>query len=341
MRIAINGFGRIGRTFLRVLLEKGVGGNGGNGGVEVVAINIGTLNPELVAHTFKYDTTMGVFEGAVSVSGNVLTIGSHKILLFAELSAESLPWRSHSIDWVVECSGHYTKAEDAYQHIRAGAKKVLISAPATGADCTVIPGVNNQIFDANNHLIVSLGSCTSNALLPMLKVIHEACGIKRAFVVTTHAYTNTQALLDGGASSSKDLRKHRAAPLNIIPASTGADRMVGEVLPELQGRVSALAIRVPVSNVSLLEVTWVAERAVSTESILAAFDSAASKGALQGILLTTAEQLVSSDYLKHPASVIIDKPLCSVREDMGTAFGWYDNEWGYSCRLRDFLVSAQ
>src|SRR3989339_1345826 len=189
MRIAINGFGRIGRALLRVLLEERVGGNGG---VEVVAINIGTLDPALVAHTFKYDTTMGVFKGSVSVSGNVLTIGSHKILLFAELSAESLPWRHHSIDWVVECSGHYTKSEDAYQHIRAGAKKVLISAPATGADCTIIPGVNNQLFDAKNHLIVSLGSCTSNALLPMLKVIHEACGIKRAFVVTTHAYTNTQ-----------------------------------------------------------------------------------------------------------------------------------------------------
>lgn len=335
MRIAINGFGRIGKTFLRVLLESG------SKGIEVVAINVGTLDPELVAHTFKYDTTMGKFKEDVVVAGRVLIIGSHKIMLFAETSAESLPWQQQAIDWVVDCTGRYTKAEDAYQHIRAGAKKVLISAPASGVDCTIIPGVNDHLYDSASHHIVSLGSCTSNALLPMLKIIHDVCGIKRAFVVTTHAYTNAQSLLDGGPSSCSDVRKYRAAPLNMIPASTGADRVIGEVLPALAGRVSALAIRVPVSNVSLLEVTWSSERIVSLERLLEAFDTACQKGPLRNIVSATDAQLVSSDYLQHPASVIVDKLLCSVQDDMGTAFGWYDNEWGYSCRLRDFLLSAQ
>ncbi len=333
MRIAINGFGRIGRTFLRVLLENHERAKK----IEVVAINVGGGDVAAVAHLFKYDTTMGTYEGMVAAVGNILTVGHYKIRLLAEKSAEALPWRDLNVDWVVDCSGHYTKAEDAYQHIRAGAKKILISAPAHGADCTIIPGVNDQKYEPNNHIIVSLGSCTTNALMPTLKVIQEAFTIETAFVVTTHSYTNTQALLDGGASSSHDLRKHRAAPLNIIPASTGADKLVGEIIPALEGKVAAAAIRVPVSNISLLEVTWSSGHELTKELVLKAFDDAA-KGALKCILDTTDEQLVSSDYIGNPCSVTIDRPLVNARGRMATVFGWYDNEWGYCCRLGDFLA---
>ncbi|HBL98570.1 TPA: type I glyceraldehyde-3-phosphate dehydrogenase [Candidatus Dependentiae bacterium] len=332
MRIAINGFGRIGRTFLRVLLENPDRAKK----IEVVAVNMGGNDIAAAAHMFKYDTTMGTYEGVVSVVGNILTVGHYKIRLLSEKSAENLPWRDLNIDWVVDCSGRYTKAEDAYQHIRAGAKRILISAPAQGADCTIIPGVNDQKYDASNHLIVSLGSCTTNALMPTLKVIQDAFLIESAFVVTTHSYTATQALVDGGASGA-DLRKYRAAPLNIVPATTGADKLVGEVIPELEGRVAAVAIRVPVANVSLLEVTWTSGHVLTKEGVLKAFDDAA-KGALKGILDTTDEQLVSSDYLGNPFSVVIDRPLVGVNGRMATVFGWYDNEWGYCCRLGDFLA---
>lgn len=333
MRIAINGFGRIGRTFLRTFLSapelfpKN----------EIVAINIGPGELAATAHLFKYDTTMGSFEGSVTVSGNLLTVGSHKIRLFAEKSAEALPWHDLDVDWVVECSGHYTKSADAQQHIRAGARKVLISAPAQDPDVTIIPGVNEHLYDRKNHLIISLGSCTTNALMPTLKVIQETWGIEQAFVVTTHAYTNSQALLDGVASSMKDLRRHRAAPCNIVPAPTGAQKMIAEIFPQLSDKVSATAVRVPVSNVSLLEVTWNSLQQLDKNSIQKTF-AAAAKNGLKGIVAVTDEQLVSSDFMGDPSSVIIDQSMTGACGTMGTVFGWYDNEWGYSCRMRDFLA---
>ncbi|MBN2267070.1 MAG: type I glyceraldehyde-3-phosphate dehydrogenase [Candidatus Babeliaceae bacterium] len=334
MRIAINGFGRIGRSFLRVLLsdpkvrEK----------IVVVAINVGGLDRKDTAHLFKYDTTMGQWKGKVAVEDDKLLIEGHIITLLAERDARKLPWEKLEIDWVVDCSGKYTDAADARQHLEAGAKKVLISAPATGPDCTIVPGVNDGAYDAKRDSIISLGSCTTNALMPMLKVIIEEFGIERAVVVTTHAYTNSQSLLDSGPLPDHDLRSYRAAPLNIIPHGTGASRLISEFFPQLDGRVSARALRVPVSNVSLLEVSWVAPREMHREMVNEAFYNAAAKGSLRGIVETSSEQLVSSDFIGDSASVIIDEGLTSVSGSLGTVFGWYDNEWGYSCRLRDFLM---
>lgn len=334
-RIAINGFGRIGRTFLRVLLRDPEASKG----LEIVAINIGDLDPAGIAHLFKYDTTMGVFPANIQVIDKQLLVGNYKIRIFANREVAALPWRDLGIDWVVDCSGQFTEQEAAYQHIRAGAKRVLISAPAAGADCTVIPGVNDHAFDPLQHLVVSLGSCTTNALLPLLKVVNDNTGIESATAVTVHAYTNTQGLLDGGAHDTKDLRRHRAAPMNIVPATTGAEKLVGTILPELAGRVSAMSIRVPVADVSFLEVSFVSKHELTSEAINTWFKHAA-QNALRSIISVTNEQLVSSDFLGDSHSVIYDATLTLTKGNLGTIFGWYDNEWGYSCRMRDFLRSA-
>src|SRR5579863_5824125 len=234
-RIAISGFGRIGRTFLRCVLhnkktlEK----------LQIVAINIGQSQPDFVAHMFKYDTLMGIFPGSISVENNELVIDDYRIKIVTELDPVKLPWKTLDIDWVVDCTGNFTHREGAEKHITAGAKRVLISAPAHDEDVAIIPGVNEQLFDPAKHVIVSLGSCTTNAFMTMLKVINDAFGIVRGFMTTTHAYTNSQVLLDVEA---KDLRFSRAAALNIIPATTGASKMLGKVLPHLEGKVSAIGI---------------------------------------------------------------------------------------------------
>lgn len=331
-RIAINGFGRIGRTFLRVLLHD----PDASKGLDVVAINIGDLDPASVAHLFKYDTTMGVFRQNIQVVDKQLVVGNYRIRIFAHTQIGVLPWGDLGIDWVVDCTGQFTEQEAAYQHIRAGAKRVLISAPADGAECTVIPGVNDHVFDPAQHMVVSLGSCTTNALLPLLKVVNDAVGIESATVVTVHAYTNSQGLLDGGAYSVKDLRRHRAAPLNIVPSTTGAEKLVGAVLPVLTGRVSAMAVRVPVADVSFLEVSFVTQQELQIGSINNWFEHAA-KNSMKNILSVNHEQLVSSDFLGDSHSVIFDATLTLAKGQLGTIFGWYDNEWGYSCRMRDFL----
>lgn len=331
MRIAVNGMGRIGKNFLRALiadkkaLEK----------ITVVAINIGPSPKEYVAHQFKYDTLLGTYRGDVSLNGDILHIDKNEIKIFAESKADQLPWKALNIDWVVDCSGNYTHREQAQQHLTSGAKAVLISAPAHGDDVTIIPGVNDSAFDAGKHTIVSLGSCTTNALLPMLKVLHDAFEIKQAFMTTVHAYTNSQVLLD---ANGKDPRRARAAAINCIPTTTGAVETVNKVMPELGNTIVGVSLRVPLDKVSLIDLVVYLKQKVTAEMVNKNFQKAAQFGALKVILTCTKEPLVSSDFKGNDSSVIIDELLTSAQGNMAKVFGWYDNEWGYSQRLKDFLL---
>jgi glyceraldehyde 3-phosphate dehydrogenase (phosphorylating) len=328
-RIAINGFGRIGRNFLRTVLEDPKA----NKVLEIVAINVGPSNVESLAHLFKYDTLLGTFPGTVSSDATNLYIDDLTIPFIAQ--AQQLDWHRFQVDWVVESSGHFTTRESAQQHITAGAKRVLITAPAQNEDITIIPGVNDAEFNPLQHYIVSLGSCTTNALLPMLKVLHEAFSIVSGFMTTVHAYTNSQVLLD---VERPDPRRARAAALNIIPTTTGAMKVVDNVYPTLKGAIGGIALRVPVAKVSLIDLTIVVQKTISKEAINAAFNQASS--ALRGIVAVSNEPLVSCDYNKNSYSVTLDALLTEVRGNLGKVFGWYDNEWGYSERLKDFLISA-
>ena len=330
MRVAINGFGRIGRTFLRCLfVDEHIKNT-----IQVVAINVGSSDIQSAAHMFKYDTLMGTFGLPVRMDGNELVIGETRIAIIAELDPEKLPWKNLSIDWIVECTGHFTHRKDAQKHINAGAQRVLISAPAHDEDIAIIPGVNEEKFNEAQHTIVSLGSCTTNAFLPTLKVINDAFSINRGCMTTTHAYTNTQVLLDVEA---KDLRFSRAAALNIIPASTGASSMIKKIIPELAEKVSAVAIRVPVGKVSLIDLVFETKKELSIDAIHKAFECAA-QAKMKHIVALTMEPLVSSDFSGNNHSVVIDGLLTSACGTMGHVFGWYDNEWGYSMRMRDFLM---
>ena len=328
MRVAINGLGRIGRSFLRCVEKDKI-----HNKIEIVAINIGNSKPEYVAHMFKYDTLMGKFEGEVAIKEDELVINGHRIKIVAELDPEKLPWKKLVIDWVVDCTGKFTHREGAQKHITAGAQRVLISAPAHDEDIAIIPGVNEELFDAAKHNIVSLGSCTTNAFMPTLKVLDDAFGIVRGCMTTVHAYTNSQVLLDVEA---KDLRFSRAAALNIIPATTGAAGMLEKVLPHLADKVSAKAMRVPVGKVSLIDLVFEAKQELSVEAIHDAFRRAA-QGKMKNIAALTMEPLVSSDFSGDSNSVIIDGLLTTTNNTMGQVFGWYDNEWGYSMRMKDFL----
>lgn len=332
LRIAINGFGRIGRNFLRgILLDQKARET-----LDVVAINIGPARIDFVAHMFKYDTLMGTYSGEVSIEGDELIVDDYRIKLLAELDPAQLPWKELGVNWAVECTGRFTHREGAAKHLEGGAQYVLISAPAKNEDVAIIPGVNEEMFDPEQHQIVSLGSCTTNAFMTMLKVLHNAFHIKRGFMTTVHAYTNTQVLLD---VDDKELRRSRAAALNIIPTSTGAAQMLSKVIPDLDNKVSAMALRVPVGKGSLIDLTFEVEKDLSVEAIHAAFKAAAA-GGMKGILSMTMEPLVSSDFSGNNHSVIIDGLLTEAKGNMGKAFGWYDNEWGYSMRLKDFLLLA-
>ncbi len=330
LRIAINGFGRIGRTFLRCMMQD----ESISQQIQIVAINIGNSEPEFTAHMFKYDTLMGTFYGLVAVEGDELLVDDHRIKIIAELDPEKLPWKKLDIDWVVDCTGKFTHRQGAQKHIAAGAKRVLISAPAHDEDVAVIPGVNEYVFDPARHTIVSLGSCTTNAFMPTVKALDDAFGIVRGFMTTTHAYTNSQVLLDVDA---KDLRFSRAAALNIIPATSGASKMLGKVLPHLEGKISIRAVRVPVGKVSLIDFVFETKKDLSVDAIHHVFNDVSRKG-MKNILALTMEPLVSSDFSGNDNSVIIDGLLTNVNGTMGQVFGWYDNEWGYSMRMKDFLV---
>jgi glyceraldehyde 3-phosphate dehydrogenase len=332
MRIAINGFGRIGKTFLRTLLqdvqvrEK----------ITVVGINIGPGNLEDQALLFKYDSVMGTYPGLVTQQGAMLHIDEYAIPLTTALDPLAIPSRQWDVDWMVECSGRFTKREAVAQHLKAGAKKVLISAPATQEDVTIIPGINYHAYDHKRHALVSLGSCTTNALVPAVFIVQRAFGITQAFMTTTHAYTNTQVLLDVDIG---DPRRNRAAALNMVPTTTGATDVIGKIMPELKGLISGHAIRVPVPKVSLIDLTFQSPAALSVDALNNAFKKAC-QGPLKGIVRVTHEPLVSTDFAGDPHSFTLDAELTQVIGNTGKIFGWYDNEWGYSSRLKDFLLFA-
>lgn len=330
MRVAINGFGRIGRSFLRTVLADSKAMQV----INVVLINVGPADVTKVAHMFKYDSIMRTFAGDVRYEQDTLIINNKEIKLVAITDPKQYNWKQHDIDWVVDASGKFASQKLSNVHIQAGARHALITAPCKGDVVTIVPGVNIQQFDRDKDKVVSLASCTTNALMPMLKVIHDQFQVEQAFMTTVHAYTNSQVLLD---LESKDVRKGRAAALNIIPTSTGASAMVGQLMPSLRGKVQAMALRVPVADVSLIDLTVHCAKELSAQIINDACKQAASNE-LKGIMLCTNEPLVSSDYIGNAHSVIVDMPLTQASGLAAKLFGWYDNEWGYSSRLKDFLL---
>jgi len=332
MRIAVNGFGRIGRNFVRAFLcDKDAQKK-----MKLVAINIGPTKLELVAHLFKYDTLLGTFPGIITLRDNMLIIDGHEIIICNQTDPQKIAWGDLSIDWVIESSGHFTTRQKAQQHLDSGASSVLITAPATDEDVSIVMGVNRAIYNPDKHKIVSLGSCTTNALMPILKVLDQNYGIQRGMMTTVHAYTNTQVLLDVETS---DPRRSRAAALNIIPTKTGAADMINKIIPELTGKITTIALRVPVAKVSLIDLVVMTQKKMTQESVNSEFKRAASTD-LKNILDITYEPLVSSDFSGCDTSVIVDGELTEVIDDtMVKVFGWYDNEWAYSQRIKDFLLS--
>ncbi len=330
MKIAINGFGRIGRNFLRALLADSEASEL----ISVVAINNGSGNPEALVHLFKYDTLLGTYAGSVQLDNDYMVIDGHRIKIITELDPAAISWSMYEVSWVVEASGHFTHKKDAYKHIMSGAEYVLITAPAENEDVAIVPGVNEDVFDSAHHKIVSLGSCTTNALVPIVKILHDAFTLTSGMMTTVHAYTNTQVLLDVETS---DMRRSRAAALNIIPTSTGASDVLTKILPELDGVIKSMALRVPVAKVSIIDFSFTAQKSFTIDTIHEAIEQAGNQR-MQGIVDITYEPLVSSDFNKTHYSVVIDGLLTDVNRSMGKLFGWYDNEWGYSMRLKDFLV---
>jgi glyceraldehyde 3-phosphate dehydrogenase len=325
VKIGINGFGRIGRNYLRAALAQGAD-------LDIVAVNDLTDNKTL-AHLLKYDSVGGVLDADVSYDADSITVGDKKIKVFEERDPANLPWGELGVDIVIESTGRFTKAEDAKKHIAGGAKKVLISAPATGDDVTVVMGVNEGDYDPANHVIISNASCTTNCLAPLAKVFNDAFGIERGFMMTAHAYTADQNLQDGPHS---DLRRARGAAINIVPASTGAAKAIGHVLPELNGKLSGSSYRVPVPTGSIVDLTIVTPtEGLTVEQVNEAYKVAAADGRLAGYLQYTEDPIVSSDIQGNPHSSIFDAELTNVSGNLVKVSAWYDNEWGYSNRLVD------
>ena len=326
IRVGINGFGRIGRNFLHAILESGAD-------IDIVAVNDLTDNKTL-AHLLKYDSVLGRANGEVSYDDDSITIGKMKIRSFAERDPKNLPWGELGADIVIESTGFFTDATKAQAHIDAGAKKVIISAPASNEDGTFVMGVNDGDYDSATMNIISNASCTTNCLAPMAKVLDEAFGIQRGLMTTIHAYTGDQNLQDG---PHKDLRRARAAAVNIVPTSTGAAKAVALVLPQLKGKPDGYALRVPVITGSATDLTFTADKDVTVESVNAAIKAAA-EGPLKGILKYTEDPIVSTDIVTDPHSSIFDAGLTKVIGDQVKVVSWYDNEWGYSNRLVDLTV---
>ncbi len=327
-RVAINGFGRIGRQVFKAIygeLQEEL---------EVVAINDLTDNDTL-AHLLRWDSTYGSFDEDIVVSGNSIHVGDLELRAFSERDPANLPWKELGIDIVIESTGFFTDAAKARAHITAGAKKVIITAPANDEDVTLVLGVNDEAYDPENHHIISNASCTTNCLAPVAKVLHQHFGIKHALMTTVHSYTGDQVLLD---APHKDLRRARAAAVNIVPTTTGAARAVALVLPELKGRFDGFALRVPTPTVSLVDLSIEFENDVTVESINAALQEAA-EGDLEGILGYTDEPLVSKDFQGDSRSAIVDGLLTMVTGTrMAKVVAWYDNEWGYSCRVAELAA---
>jgi glyceraldehyde 3-phosphate dehydrogenase len=327
VRVGINGFGRIGRNVLRAGLAKETD-------IEWVAVNDITDNATL-AHLLKYDSILGPYPGSVEVRGDGLIVDGMEIKVFEERDPAKLPWSDLGVDVVLESTGFFTKRADAAKHLEAGAKKVVISAPATEPDLTMVLGVNDDQYDADRHDVISNASCTTNCLAPFAKVAHEAVGIKHGLMTTIHAYTADQRLQD---APHKDLRRARAAAVNLVPTSTGAAKAVGLVLPELNGKLHGFAVRAPVITGSVVDLTFEAERETSVDELNDAFRAAAESDALKGILKYTEDPIVSTDIVSDPHSSIVDGQLTAVIDDtLVKVVSWYDNEWGYSNRCVDVL----
>jgi glyceraldehyde 3-phosphate dehydrogenase len=325
LKVGVNGFGRIGRNFLRASLESGAN-------FEIVGINDLTDNATL-AHLLKYDSILGRLKQPVTFTDTTITVGGKTISVSAERDPANIPWGKLGVDVVVESTGIFTKASDAGKHITAGAKKVIISAPATDEDITIVMGVNHEKYDSTKHNIISNASCTTNCLAPMAKVLNDEFGIVRGLMTTIHAYTNDQVILD---FPHKDLRRSRAAALSIIPTSTGAAKAISLVLPELKGKLDGYALRVPVPTGSATDLTVELSKEVSVAEINAALKKA-SEGSLKGYLTYTEDPIVSADIVTDPSSCILDAGLTKVIGTTVKVVGWYDNEWGYSNRLVDLI----
>ncbi len=327
IRVGINGFGRIGRQVLRAAKQQGVTD------LEFVAVNDLT-DTRTLAHLFKYDSVHGTYEGTVTAGADVIEVDGTPVKVLAEKDPAKLPWKDLGVDLVLESTGRFTKAEDSRKHLAAGAKKVLISAPAKGEDITIVMGVNHDKYDAAKHAIISNASCTTNCLVPMVQVIRDTFGFVRGSMTTIHSYTNDQNILD---LPHKDLRRARAAAVSIIPTTTGAAKATSLVIPELKGKIDGIAVRVPTPDVSLTDLVVVTEKPATVEAVNAAFKAAA-QGALKGILQYTEEELVSCDYVGNPHSCIFDAKTTAVIDGgLVKVTGWYDNEWGYACRCVDLL----
>jgi glyceraldehyde 3-phosphate dehydrogenase len=327
-RIGINGFGRIGRQVVRAAKSEGVAD------LDFVAVNDLT-DTKTLAHLFKYDSVHGTYQGDVEAGKDSIIIDGDEIKILSEKDPGALPWKELGVDIVLESTGRFTDADAARKHINQGAKKVLISAPAKGEDITIVMGVNSDKYDSAKHTIVSNASCTTNCLVPMVKVIRDTFGFKHGSMTTIHSYTNDQQILD---LPHKDLRRARAAALSMIPTTTGAAKATSLVIPEVKGKIDGSSIRVPTPDVSFTILNVEVEKAATKESVNAAFKKAATEGPLVGILRYTEEELVSSDYIGDPASCILDAKTTNVIDGtLITVHGWYDNEWGYASRCVDML----
>ncbi len=325
IKVGINGFGRIGRNIMRAALA--------HHDVDIVAVNDIT-DAATLAHLLKYDSVLGNLTVPVSASGDSIQVGSDTFKVLASKDPASLPWKDLGVDIVFECTGKFTERDDAAKHLVAGARKVIITAPATDPDITVVLGVNDGDYDRAKHHIVSNASCTTNCLAPLAKVLHESFGIRKGWMTTVHAYTNDQNLLD---LPHKDLRRARAAALSIIPTTTGAAKAVGEVIPALKGKIDGISMRVPTPNVSVLDLVAILDKQATAEEVNAAFKAAAD-GPMKGIMQFVTEPLVSIDVLGNPHSSIIDAAYTKIMDgDFLKVMAWYDNEWGYSNRCVDLL----
>jgi glyceraldehyde 3-phosphate dehydrogenase len=323
-RVGINGFGRIGRNFFRAHLERG-------GDFEIVAINdLG--DAKTMGHLLKYDSVLGMLDEDVEVGDGLIKAGKTELQVLSEKDPAGLPWRDLEVELVIESTGFFADRDGAQKHIDAGAKKVIISAPATDPDVTIVLGVNDEVYDPEKHHIVSNASCTTNCVAPLAKVLHDEFTVEQGFMTTIHAYTNDQQILD---LPHKDLRRARAAAINLIPTSTGAARAIGLVMPDLKGKVDGISVRAPVPTGSITDLVVRLGRDVSVEEINAAYRRAADGGPLEDILRYADDPLVSTDIVHSQYSCIVDSELTMANGSMAKVFGWYDNEWGYSCRLVD------
>ncbi|MBM4356503.1 MAG: type I glyceraldehyde-3-phosphate dehydrogenase [Deltaproteobacteria bacterium] len=336
VKIAINGFGRIGRCVTRALFDRGITD------VELVAINDLT-DPKTLAHLLKYDSVHRTFAQSVKAVDGAIEVGGRAVKVIAEKDPGKLPWKELGVDVVFECTGLFTTRESAGKHLEAGAKKVIVSAPAKGDDLTIVVGCNDHLYDNAKHHVLSNGSCTTNCLAPIAKVLLDNFGIKRGMMTTVHAYTNDQALLDIPHRKG-DLRRARAAAANMVPSSTGAAKAIYAIIPELAGKFEGIAVRVPTTDVSLVDLTVETERNVTVEEINAAMKKAATEGPMKDVLDYVDVELVSGDYIGNPASSSFDATMTQVLQgNLVKVFSWYDNEWGFSNRMIDLarLIGAR